>query len=409
MALPEPETQASAGSPTVSIPTCIAMVGAAFGAVMGGFGTASLLFAFLLLAGGVLAGMFLYKRQQTRLAAAVAQARSTEVARQDSELAAYLVSLHEVCSGVFPRWRRHVVISRQQTEVAVSGLAGEFKGISRRIECAVAASRSTAGNLAGGEEAGMVGMIDAVREELLALVTSLKSVLEAKVSMLAEIRNLAAFTDELKRMAVDVASIAGQTNLLALNAAIEAARAGEQGRGFAVVADEVRKLSTQSGETGKQISQKVEMVAAAIGSTLACADDLSVRDDEVVAEAESVIHGVIARFNDSVGVLAGTAGQLEQESEGVREQVSRVLVDLQFQDRVSQILALIENDIGRLDEKISADVRNISEGARPQPFDIDSWLRRLESGYTTLEQHEHQGDAQPDAAAKPGTDGITFF
>ncbi len=405
MALPEPEAPAGVGSPAVTIPSGIALAGAVFGVAAGGFGAATLPFALLLLAGGVFAGTRLHKRHLARLAAAAAQASATEKARQESELAAYLASLHEVCGGVLPRWKRHIDISRRQTEAAIGGLAGEFREISGRLERAVAASRSTAGSLTGGD-AGLMGTINAVREELLALVSSLKAVLEAKVAMLAEIRNLAAFTDELKRMAVDVASIAGQTNLLALNAAIEAARAGEQGRGFAVVADEVRKLSSQSGETGKRISQKVEVIAAAIGSTLACADDLSARDDEVVTEAESVIRRVIARFNESAGALAGTAGQLEQESDGVRAQVSHVLVDLQFQDRVSQILALIERDIGRLDARLGADCRAMAEGGRPQPFDVVDWLRQLESGYTTLEQCDH---SRHDAPAPAGESDITFF
>lgn len=405
MALPEPEGPASAGSIVFAIPAGIALAGTAFGLVAGGFGALSLLIAFLLLAGGALGGRQLCNRQAAQIEATAARIRATESARRETELTAYLASLHEICASVLPRWKRHIDLSRQQTEQAVTGLAGEFREISGRLENAVAASRSTAGSLAGSET-GMTGTIDAAQAELLALVSSLKSILEAKSAMLAEVRNLAAFTDELKRMAVDVASIAGQTNLLALNAAIEAARAGEQGRGFAVVADEVRKLSTQSGETGKQISQKVETVAAAIGGTLAAAAELSSRDDAVVAEAEAVIHGVVSRFNDSAGALVGTAGRLEEESDGVRAQVSQVLVDLQFQDRVSQILALIERDIGRLGERIGADRQAIAEGGRPQPIDAGGWLRQLESGYTTLEQHDASAAR---ANAPAGTGEITFF
>lgn len=115
---------------------------------------------------------------------------------------------------------------------------------------------------------------------------------------------------------------------------------------------------------------------------------------------------MVSRFNDSAGALVGTAGRLEEESDGVRAQVSQVLVDLQFQDRVSQILALIERDIGRLGERIGADRQAIAEGGRPQPIDAGGWLRQLESGYTTLEQ---QDASAARANAPAGAGEITFF
>nr|WP_199728477.1 methyl-accepting chemotaxis protein [Cohnella faecalis] len=68
----------------------------------------------------------------------------------------------------------------------------------------------------------------------------------------------------IRGMADAIAGIAYKTNLLALNASIEASRAGEQGKGFAVVAGEVRKLALQSNETAAVISSKVEEIRAVI-------------------------------------------------------------------------------------------------------------------------------------------------
>lgn len=284
---------------------------------------------------------------------------------------------------VLPVWQRNLETSRQQSESAINNLAARFSGITQQLNSSVKNSS------AGGGQVGIQQTISGAEGELTAIVNSLNQTLHARESMLREIEGLAGFAGELKKMATDVGAIANQTNLLALNAAIEAARAGDAGRGFAVVANEVRNLSNLSGETGKHITQKVELINQAMHSTLALTQQLMDEENQIINHAETVIHGVVSRFHVVAGALNENVSMLEQESRVVTKEIEEVLVNLQFQDRVSQIQGHVCDNINKLHDCMQQADLERQQFTLP---DRRQWLDDLERTYSTLEQKEiHHG------------------
>ncbi|MED5621999.1 methyl-accepting chemotaxis protein [Ideonella sp. BN130291] len=330
---------------------------------------------------------------------------SWQLVRRERECRAvidgYMQGNHRFAQQLAPVWSGQLESSRGQMETAVSALAVRFGAIVERLEQALQTQGA-----AGGEE--LAALFAQSSQELRKVVDAMQSALDGKAAMMAKVTELTGFTDELRQMAVDVGQIAWQTNLLAINAAIEAAHAGEQGRGFAVLAQEVRKLSSLSGETGQRISDKVAVISDAILATHASATSASRQDAQSVQLCQHRIGEVLGGLQGATQALSDSAAVLRERSVEIREEVSEALVQLQFQDRVNQIVSHVKSNIERMPDALDASRRRFEADGLLQPADAEPLLGELALSYATHEERAVHGGGQAQAAAPADTE-ITFF
>jgi methyl-accepting chemotaxis protein len=140
--------------------------------------------------------------------------------------------------------------------------------------------------------------------------------------------------DEVGAIAGVIKEIAAQTNLLALNAAIEAARAGEQGRGFAVVADEVRKLAERTSTATVQIEQDIAGIQAETKGTV----DVMSRVSTQVGGGMALVLDVAASLREIAGGAAETLGQIHSVAEATAEQRAAATSVAQEVEQIAQMV-----------------------------------------------------------------------
>jgi methyl-accepting chemotaxis protein len=380
-------------------PVVLAAASAVMMLVTGSFSPLSIALAALILLAGALCGWFLHKQHSMKLNHIL---RRVETERAETEAAKAVNQQHQnqlraLLLQALPIVNRHITTVRSLTEEEINNLTCRFGDMTVMLEQAIEHSQQVSG------EGSILSVLEHSEGELNQVVDMLKSMMATKEQMFSQILGLAEYATELDAMAMDVAKIADQTNLLALNAAIEAARAGEQGRGFAVVADEVRNLSKISGATAQKIRQKVEVVASAMGDALQIAEQTAERDAIAESTSRDNITAVLKRFDQTASSLTATALQLQEKNRIIHQDVSDVMVALQFQDRTSQILCQVEKSL----EGLKAEVEKCTEEQGGDPVDIEHWLKQMTVGYATHEQRlNHHGEHSEDGAQ---VDEVTFF
>lgn len=337
--------------------------------------------------------------------AAIAAWQAAVQRRQLALLATYVEGELDFARQVAPVWSRHIEASRQQMEHAVVSLSERFSAIAERLNASVlsAAKDGPAGKTS---DAGLMALFQHSRGELASVVSAQRADRAVMQRMLETVQGLERFVAELQDMAAQVGKIAQQSNLLSINAAIEAGRSGETGRGFAVVAQEFKQLSTQSATTGKHIAEKAAHIGQAIVQAAGVVQELVAAEGHSMASAEASIGQVLNDFREVTDSLVQASQELRDESVVIKAQVNEALVQLQFQDRVNQMMGHVRQNIDELPEFLLRHEQACRVSGELRPLDAACLLGQLKETYVMAEQHvihrgetvEHDGDTE-----------ITFF
>ncbi len=201
----------------------------------------------------------------------------------------------------------------EQVATAMNEMSASVQEVARSAQDAAAAAQET-------DERSSEG-----RQEVNATVEQIEK-LAGDVERAADvIQQLQGSSEDIGRVLDVIRGIAEQTNLLALNAAIEAARAGEQGRGFAVVADEVRTLAQRTQDSTHEIQAMIEALQSGTNQAVEVMHESRSRAGESVQQAEragtsfEAIATGINRINEMTGLIASAA----EEQSSVAEEVNR--------------------------------------------------------------------------------------
>lgn len=194
-----------------------------------------------------------------------------------------------------------------------------------------------------------------------AMMSNVRSISDVVITTAERITALGKSSEQIGEIVEVIDEIADQTNLLALNAAIEAARAGEQGRGFAVVADEVRKLAERTQKATKEISTRIKIIQSDTADAVGSMGE----GTRLVKEGEQAVTRTAEAF-----------AAILQRTERVSDVMSQLASAAEEQAATSNSMAQSVNDISTVIEESSRGVSNIADSTAGLQLQADE-LRQL--------------------------------
>lgn len=222
---------------------------------------------------------------------------------------------------------------------------------------------------------------------------------DKSVKAVHNIQDMVQHLDAMFILINDIRGIADQTNLLALNAAIEAARAGEAGRGFAVVADEVRKLSQSSNNLNDEIRQKAQITKETVTNVQNVVGEIASLDMNIAIDAKGHLDAMLGELEAVNAKVSESVAQGAKIGEDIHQEVVHALTALQAADRISQLAGRMCRSSDYLKRAIS-----VAHGQSVHSSGVEQAISKVHSAMSALDDLEVE-----DSHGSSGSDDIELY
>ena len=233
-----------------------------------------------------------------------------------------------------------------QTRTQQQLVASLMDEISQNNATRVRSNRASVKEIAEAMSAILQGFVDTLGQ-----VSAQSSGVIAKMEAMTDVVN------QTFSLLGHVEMITKQTNLLSLNAFIEAARSGEAGRGFQVVATEMRNLSQSSAKMNEQIRNQVERSKKIVHETRDVVNQMAMRDMSSLVDAKDRADALFTKLAMMNQFISENLSQVSELTQGIDRSVGLAVQSLQFEDIVGQLLTHADRELGE-QEHVLTDVRN---------------------------------------------------
>ena len=260
----------------------------------------------------------------------------------------------------------------EESSTTVESITGSIEKLNEHIE-----SQSASIIESSAAIAQMIANIDSVSGILIRNTQNVKELIHASeigqngINAVSEnIRTIASESEGLLETSSVIAKIANQTNLLAMNAAIEAAHAGDAGRGFAVVADEIRKLAENSGAQAKNITNVLRALKSSIDTVSTSSSNALKQFDtivsmvQVVSEQEMVIHNAMQEQSGGSKQILESLSEITHITNEVRDRSAEMLSGSRGVLAEMKQLALATHEINGSMNEMAAGTQEINSAVQ---------------------------------------------
>ena len=270
----------------------------------------------------------------------------------------------------------------RQIETAVVGVCANFQAMAERAQSTVGKTTTFlhADENGSSGRRSFEGLIASCSSTLLKILEASDDAASISRRAIERIRQMDEASQQMARALDNLAQIARENRMLAFNAQIEAAHAGEQGAGFAVVAVEVAAQSDRAKEVTAEVSELVfglrELASSAVKDLLGMTERKNTR----LKESQDAAHEALSEMQTTHTELKQMLGGMCNESDLLAKDIGSAVRKLQFQDRVSQQLSHVIEDLEALRTQISEPGGGGADSSTPE-F----------SSYTMHEERETAG------------------